>query len=86
MKIKPDPSSTQYTSTLFTLNKSQAVRIPKKIAFPSDIDTVKVMRVGNSIVLTPINQSWDAWFEGQDISEDYMNQREQPQDQEREGF
>ena len=86
MGIKSDTASTHYISTLFTLNKSQAIRIPKKIAFPNHVETVRVVRLGNSIILTPTNESWNSWFEGPGVSEDYMTHREQPQDQEREDF
>ena len=86
MGIKSDTVSTHYISTLFILNKSQAIRIPKKIAFPNDVETVRVVRLGNSIILTPTNESWNSWFEGPGVSEDYMTHREQPQDQEREDF
>ena len=74
-----------YQSAVFKLNKSQAVRIPKKIAFSKEVTSVSVMRQGASIILTPLDQSWDAWFDrGVEASEDYMKDREQPAQQERE--
>ena len=76
-----------YQSAVFKLNKSQAVRIPKKIAFSDEVTSVSVVRRGASIVLTPLDRSWDSWFDHDlAVSEDYMNDREQPTHQEREAL
>lgn len=71
---------------LFVSNKSQAVRLPKPVAFPASVDRVEVIEVGRSRLLTPANACWDTFFEGPRVSEDFMNQRGQPRMQEREGF
>ena len=75
-----------YQSKLFILNKSQAVRIPKKIAFPEEIKAVTVVRRGASLILTPVHSTWDAWFDEEGVTEDYLARREQPEEQEREGL
>ena len=49
---------------LFKLNRSQAVRLPKSVAFPEGVDEVIVRRVGNSIIITPVNAFWDDFFDG----------------------
>ncbi len=71
---------------LFVSNKSQAVRLPKPVAFPASVDRVEVIEVGRSRLLTPANASWDSFFDGPSVSEDFMSQRGQPPMQEREGF
>ncbi len=71
---------------LFVSNKSQAVRLPKPVAFPASVDRVEVIEVGRSRLLTPANASWDTFFDGPSVSEDFMSQRGQPPMQEREGF
>jgi antitoxin VapB len=48
---------------LFKLNRSQAVRLPKSVAFPEGVDEVIVRRVGNSIIITPVNALWDDFFD-----------------------
>ena len=78
--------SQTYQSALFKLNKSQAVRIPKKLAFSDDIQAVNVVRRGASIILTPVDHTWDAWFDAPSATDDYMTSRDQPEDQEREGL
>lgn len=83
--MNADREVQSYQSAVFKLNKSQAVRIPKKIAFPEEVTSVSVVRQGASIILTPLDRSWDSWFNcGVEVSEDYMKDREQPTHQERE--
>jgi antitoxin VapB len=71
---------------VFKSNQSQAVRLPKAVAFSDDIKDVEIIVVGNSRIVTPINQSWDSWFDGASVSSDFMINREQPTDQQRESF
>ncbi len=71
---------------VFKSNQSQAVRLPKAVAFPEDVKDVEIVVVGNSRIVTPINQSWDSWFDGPSVSDDFMTDREQPMPQERESL
>lgn len=72
---------------LFVSNKSQAVRLPKPVAFPESVERVEVIELGRSRLLTPANASWDAFFDGPlAASADFMADRSQPPMQEREGF
>lgn len=73
-------------TTLFLSNRTQAVRLPKSISFPEDVKHVEVIAVGRSRLITPAGESWDSWFDGEGVSSDFMNVREQPTEQEREGF
>lgn len=49
-------------SSIFKSNRSQAVRIPKDMAFPDDVKRVVVRKVGKSVVLTPEDAIWDDFF------------------------
>jgi len=69
-------------TTLFKSNKSQAVRLPKAVAMPDSVKRVDIIVVGNSRVIVPAGESWDLWFEGQGVSEDFMQTRDQPADRE----
>jgi antitoxin VapB len=74
-------------STIFTTNRSQAVRLPKAMAFPADVHHVEVVKVGASRVISPLGQRWGDLFEnGPRASEDFMREREQPAAEDREGF
>ena len=71
---------------VFKSNRSQAIRMPKALALPDDVNRVDIVAVGRSRIISPAGESWDSWFEGDDVSSDFMASREQPADQEREGF
>lgn len=49
-------------TTLFKSNKSQAVRLPKDVAFPEDVREVTIIRDGNSRIIVPADSSWDDFF------------------------
>ncbi|MFD2882513.1 type II toxin-antitoxin system VapB family antitoxin [Pseudomonas lini] len=67
-------------------NRSQAVRLPKAVAMPSDVKRVDVIAIGRTRLITPAGEAWDSWFDGEGVSADFMADREQPTDQERESF
>ncbi len=69
-------------STVFLNNRTQAVRLPKAVAFPEAVKLVDVRVVGNSRVLTPLGQDWAYWAEqGSDVTADFCVQRDQPEAQ-----
>ena len=73
-------------TTVFKSNRSQAVRLPKAVAFPESIKNVEITSIGNKRVITPVGQSWDEWFDASGVSSDFMEDRQQPEDQIRESL
>ncbi|RUJ45760.1 AbrB/MazE/SpoVT family DNA-binding domain-containing protein [Pseudomonas aeruginosa] len=71
---------------VFQSNRSQAVRLPKAVALPEDVKRVDVVVVGRARVITPAGEAWDVWFDGEGVTADYMADREQPADQERDAL
>jgi antitoxin VapB len=72
-------------STVFKTNRSQAVRLPKAVAFPEDVHQVEVTVVGNSRIITPVGKRWEDLFAGGPrASADFMPERVQPPTGERE--
>ncbi len=71
---------------VFKSNQSQAVRLPKPVALPENIREVDIVAIGNTRIITPAGKSWDDWFDGSGVSDDFMQAREQPADQERESL
>lgn len=69
---------------LFTSNQSQAVRLPRAVAFPEGVTVVDVLKVGRSRVIVPAGQSWAAWFENGPFLSDDFPERDQGVQQERE--
>ena len=71
-------------STVFKNNKSQAIRLPKPVALPDNVKKVDIVKLGRARLITPAGESWDVWFDGKGVSDDFISEREQPGDQERE--
>lgn len=71
---------------VFKSNRSQAVRLPKAVALPEDVKRVDIIVVGRARILIPAGESWDTWFNGPGVTEDYLTTRDQPSPQEREGL
>lgn len=66
-------------STLFKTNRTQAVRLPKQVAFPEGTREVEIVTVGQSRIVTPLGKRWDDLFAtGPRASADFL--RERPQD------
>jgi antitoxin VapB len=65
---------------LFRSNRSQAVRLPKEVAFPDDVKDVEVLRDGKRRVIVPSNAVWDDFFDAPGID---LPPREQPPAQKR---
>jgi antitoxin VapB len=75
------------SSTVFVSNRSQAVRLPKAVAFPDDVHEVDIVKIGHSRLIVPRGKRWDDLFlTGPRASEDFMSSREQPPPEEREAL
>ncbi len=75
---------TSVQTKVFKSNRSQAVRLPKEIAFPESVREVRITAIGSRRIIAPADQSWDDWFEAPGVSSDFMTERKQPKDQIRE--
>lgn len=73
-------------TTIFMNNRTQAVRLPKSLALPDDVKQVEITAIGRTRIISPVGYAWDSWFDGPGVSDDFMQEREQPQDQHRESF
>jgi antitoxin VapB len=72
-------------STVFISNRSQAVRLPKAVAFPEGVYQVDILKIGRSRVIVPQGRRWDDLFEnGPRASGDFMSERDEPAAEERE--
>jgi len=56
---------------LFINGRSQAVRIPKEMAF-TGIDAVYVERRGNAVILSPARKTWESFAELPPADDDFM--------------
>ena len=65
------PSKHPRTAALFRSNRNQAVRIPKDMEFPEGVKKVYIQKRGRALVVIPVNDFWDDFFDrpGIDIEE-----------------
>ncbi|MDR0456986.1 MAG: type II toxin-antitoxin system VapB family antitoxin [Treponema sp.] len=76
------------TARLFINGRSQAVRLPKKYQFNSESENVYIQRVGEAVMLFPVDREWEVFLHGLDnFSDDFMSEgRSQGMDHEREAL
>ena len=74
------------SASVFKSNTSQAVRLPKPVALPDSVKRVNIIPLGRARLIVPEGEGWDSWFDGEGVTDDFMVQREQPDDQERESL
>ncbi|HHU10462.1 MAG TPA: antitoxin [Intrasporangiaceae bacterium] len=67
---------------LFRTNRTQAVRLPKDVAFPED-DEVSITVEGDARVITPVRLTWNRFFASLTELDVEFPDREQPEPQER---
>lgn len=74
-------------TTVFTHNRSQAVRLPADARFPEGVKKVEVRVRGMDRIISPVGHTWDEFFlRGPRASEDFMTERATQQQAEREVF
>ena len=70
-------------TTVFQTNRSQAVRLPKDVAFPREVREVTILRDGARRIIVPADSVWDDFFDAPGID---IGERDQPPIQKRESF
>lgn len=74
-------------SSVFTNNRSQAVRLPADVRLPEGVKKVHVRARGVDRIISPVGHTWDEFFlNGPRVSEDFMAERATQQQAEREAF
>lgn len=76
-------------ATLFKSNRSQAVRLPKAVAFPEGVKKVTLTRIGERITIEPAKpkMSWAEYFaSGPHVDADFLEDRMQGEAEERDPF
>ena len=75
------------TSTVFTNNRTQAVRLPAEARLPDEVKKVIVRIRGRERIITPLENTWDNFFtNGPTVSDDFMNDRGEQKQSKREDF
>ncbi len=64
------------TSTIFTNNRTQAVRLPAELRMPEGVKHVDVRARGVERIIAPAGASWDSFFSATEtVSDDFMDTR-----------
>ncbi len=64
------------TSTIFTNNRTQAVRLPAELRYPDSVKKVEVRAVGQERIIAPAERAWDSFFLAESgTSDDFMTER-----------
>lgn len=50
------------TTTVFTNNRSQAIRLPAELRLPDSVKRVDVRARGCERIIAPLGQTWDSFF------------------------
>ena len=74
-------------TTIFTNNRSQAVRLPADVRLPEGVKKVQVRARGMDRIISPVGHTWDEFFlNGPQASDDFMAERATQAQAEREAF
>ncbi len=74
-------------SSVFTNNRSQAVRLPAELRLPEGVKRVQVRAVVPERVIAPVDQVWDSFFhQAPAASDDFMTERASQSQSDREAL
>ena len=63
-------------TTVFTNNRSQAVRLPVEVRFPEGVKKVQVRARGAERIISAVGQTWDSFFlDGSKVTDDFLPAR-----------
>lgn len=63
-------------STVFTNNRTQAVRLPVVLRLPDNVKEVEVRVRGKDRIISPLGHRWDDFFHsGPSVSDEFMSER-----------
>ncbi|MCP3888464.1 MAG: AbrB/MazE/SpoVT family DNA-binding domain-containing protein [Desulfobulbaceae bacterium] len=73
--------------SVFKNNRTQAVRLPVEARFPENVKKVNVRVVGTDRILSPVEKTWDSFFQDPEgVTDDFMNERASQEQSDREEF
>ena len=75
------------TTTVFTNNRSQAIRLPAELRLPEHMKRVDVRARGPERIIAPLEQTWDSFFlNGPQVADDFLEVRATQTQSEREAL
>lgn len=75
------------STTVFTNNRSQAIRLPAELRLPDNVKRVDVRARGRERIIAPLGQTWDSFFlDGPQVADDFLDERASQDQPERESM
>jgi antitoxin VapB len=72
-------------TSVFTNNRSQAVRLPVELRLPESVKRVDIRARGQERIISPVGKTWDSFFiDGPPASDDFLAQRASQEQMDRE--
>ncbi|HMO47475.1 MAG TPA: type II toxin-antitoxin system VapB family antitoxin [Rubrivivax sp.] len=76
-----------YITSVFTNNRSQAVRLPADVRLPGGVKKVQVHARGVDRIISPVGHAWDEFFlNGPQASDNFLAEHASRQQPEREAL
>jgi len=73
--------------SVFKNNRTQSIRLPAETRFPENVKKVFVRTLGKDRIISPVENVWDSFFLSEEsVSDDFMIERAQQTQSERESF
>jgi len=70
-------TSVSKRASIFRNGANQAVRLPQELRFPEEVKEVRILRQGDSLLISPIRRDWASFFSLQvDVPEDFLEHRD----------
>ena len=74
-------------TSVFTNNRSQAMRLPADVRLPEGVKKVRVRAPGGDRIISPVGHTWDEFFRnGPEASDDFMVERASQEQPDREAL
>jgi antitoxin VapB len=75
------------TTTVFTNNRSQAIRLPAELRLPDNVKRVDVRARGCERIIAPVGQTWDSFFlNDTGVADDFIEERASQEQAERDAL
>ncbi len=75
------------TTTVFTNNRSQAIRLPAEMRLPENVKRVDVRARGCERIIAPLGETWNSFFlDAPQPADDFLETRAGQEQPEREAF
>ena len=63
-------------TTVFTNNRSQAIRLPANLRLPDTVKRVDIRSRGCERIIAPLGQTWDSFFlDSPQVADDFLETR-----------